>query len=131
LPDLSGLIGIPFLDQGRDPAVGLDCWGMFMEVQRRFGNHVPDFRIPCKATPQIGEIVSSELGKWERIEEPEAGCAVLMAISPEMPDVVQHFGVYIGNGKFLHTLEKTGAIVSRVGDAFWSKKIRGFYRWIR
>jgi len=101
-----------------------------MEAQRRFGNNVPDFQIPCKATARIGEAVSSEIGRWERIEEPEAGCAVLMALSPEMPEVVQHFGVYVGGGRFLHTLEKTGSILSSAHDGFWKLKIRGFYRWI-
>jgi len=64
-----------------------------------------------------------------KIDEPVAGCAVVMAIDPMHPDLIQHIGVYIGEGKFIHILENHGVIVSRINDRFFSKKIRGFYRW--
>ena len=129
LPDLSGLIGIPFVDGGRDPATGLDCWGLFMEVQKRFGVDVPDFQVSCHSTPGIDDAFAEAIGRWRRIEKPTPGCGVALAIDPNFPDTVQHFGVYIGGGKFLHTLEKTGAILTSVHHEFWKNKVRGFYEW--
>ena len=36
------LIGIPYVDYGRDPHKGLDCWGLAMELYRRRGIQLPD-----------------------------------------------------------------------------------------
>ena len=129
LPDLSGLIGIPFVDGGRDPLTGLDCWGLFMEVQKRFGVEVPDFKICCHQTGSIDGAFLGAIGRWRRTEKPTPGCGVALAIDPNFPDTVQHFGVYIGGEKFLHTLEKTGAILTSVHHEFWKNKLRGFYEW--
>ena len=126
---ISDLIGIPFVDGGRDVSKGVDCWGLFMVAMKRFGYDVPDFRVPCKATREIDGTLKSEIGRWERIMLPVPGCGVAMSTDPGMPRMISHFGVYVGSGKFLHTLEKTGSIISRLDDPFWKKSIRGFYRW--
>ena len=129
--DLSGLLGVPFTDKGRNPSTGLDCWGLVMAAQERFGHRVPDFQIPCKATEEIGGVVASELGRWRKVEVPEPGDIVLMATDPLKPDTIQHFGTYIGGDKhlFLHTREKTGAIISSIHHDFWKGTIRGYVRW--
>lgn len=36
------LLRVPFLEDGDDPAVGLDCWGQAREVCRRAGVPFPD-----------------------------------------------------------------------------------------
>ena len=132
MPSLDGLIGIPFEDGGRNEK-GLDCWGLFMLAQKRFGNDVPDFKVSCFDAPSISALASSEQesGRWERITEPEPGCAILFATDPRMPDMVNHVGVYLGDGKFLHTQKKVFSHTMRINDAYWSRKIRGFYRWAR
>jgi len=127
----SGLVGIPFADGGRNLAKGVDCWGLFMAGMARFGVIVPDFQIPCDATGDISEAFGKEIGKWERVILPRPGDAVVMVIDPYKPKDVQHFGVYIGHGKFLHTMRKTGSVISKVDDPMWRRRIRGFYRWSR
>jgi cell wall-associated NlpC family hydrolase len=46
------------------------------------------------------------------------------------PSIVHHFGVYIGNNKFIHTLKKQGPQITSLNDTTYRKRIRGFYRWI-
>jgi cell wall-associated NlpC family hydrolase len=128
-PDLSGLIGIPFVQNGRDPAKGLDCWGLCREVFRRYGIDVPDFQMACYDAFQIHDAVESERPFWIRLDEPEDGCLVLFALDAFAPDIIQHLGVYVGEGKILHTLEKRGSSLIRLNDRFFGKKMRGFYRW--
>ena len=41
--EISDLIGVPFVSRGRDPKIGLDCWGLVMEIGRRMGKNIPDF----------------------------------------------------------------------------------------
>ena len=53
LRNLKKYIGVPFLDGGRDPSVGLDCWGLFLLVEKEFGISVPDFTIPCDDAESI------------------------------------------------------------------------------
>lgn len=131
MPDLSGLVGVRFLDGGRVLEQGLDCWGLLMEAQRRFGRAVPNFQIPCHATQEIGGIVASELGRWKKVEVPEPGDVVMMANDIDHPEIIQHFGTYFGGYKslFLHTLEKTGAIMTSIHHEYWARKIRGYVRW--
>ena len=128
-PDLRDLIGVPFVGGGRDPKKGLDCWGLLVIAAGRYGHVVPNYEIDCHDTERIEKQVLSDIGGWEKIEEPEPGCVVLMNLDPEMPDAIQHFGVYIGGGRFLHTLKKTGSCRSSIHDRFWTNKVRGYLAW--
>jgi cell wall-associated NlpC family hydrolase len=121
----SDLLGVPFKDGGRDLA-GLDCWGLVMEVSRRQGRSLPDYQVPCYMALRVAEAAADEIsaGKFYPVAVPQAGDLVAMALLPEMPDLVQHFGIMIDGQRFLHTLIKTGPILSRVNGLF---NIKGFY----
>ena len=133
MPDLRDLIGIPFLQNGRDPAVGLDCWGLCREALRRFGRDVPDFPHAVYDALEIDAQAATEArtGRWERIDQPEPGCVAAMAVDPDLPGAITHLGVYIGGGRILHTIQKLNSSLFRLDDRFWGRKIRGYYRWVR
>ena len=124
------LIGIPFVDGGRDPATGLDCWGLVMAAMRKYGQEVPDFKVGCFATKQIDGTYAIAARDWKRVQAPEEGVVVAMAIDPLAPGAVQHFGVCIGGGYFLHTLMKISSCKTRLDDPYFGRKVRGFYQWI-
>jgi cell wall-associated NlpC family hydrolase len=44
--------------------------------------------------------------------------------------MVQHVGVYIGNGRVIHTLKKRESHLIRIDDSYWSLKIVKYYRWM-
>jgi len=131
LPDLRDLIGIPFVQAGRDPALGLDCWGLCREALRRFGQEVPDFPQTVYDALEIDArfIEERQACRWRQVAEPVPGCVVAMAIDPELPEAITHLGVYIGGGRVLHTIQKLNASLFRLDDRFWGGKIRGYYRW--
>ncbi|MDX9803918.1 MAG: NlpC/P60 family protein [Dehalococcoidales bacterium] len=125
------LIGIPFVDGGRDPTTGLDCWGLFIVARRCFGFLTPDYAISCFATDLIDNAVAQAvLDQWYPIKTPYPGCGVAMRTDAGCPEAVQHFGVYVGNNRFLHTLAKTGAIQTRLDDRYFGRKIVGYYRYM-
>jgi len=122
------LLGVPFVDGGRDMQ-GLDCWGLFIEVMRRCGYPVPDYKVSCFDAAGIGTAYQEGIGAWQRVGSPSPGLAVAMAIHEKAPDMVQHFGVALDRRRFIHTLEKTGVIITKFSDPFFNRKIKGFYRW--
>ena len=123
-------IGTPFVDGGRDPAAGLDCWGLVMAVMRQMGIEIPDYTISCFDSSAVGDQARQDMARClEPVSQPEPGAIVLMSTDPEVPGAIQHFGVCIDSRRFIHTSERTGCIVTRVSDRFWVHRIKGFYRW--
>lgn len=128
--DVSDLIGIPFVDGGRDPKVGLDCWGLFMIVMSRLGQTVPDYKISCFDSTEIGKAARYALAtQWLKTDQPGPGVGVALEMDPDRQGCIQHFGVGISKYKFAHTLRKTGCILSRTDDRYWLQKIKGYYQW--
>lgn len=132
---------------GTDPQNGLDCKSLFVEAMNIFGNKVQVGNIEMLAVEEVVAALAREQypytdidcssiekelksGHWQKIDEPIEGCAVTMAIDSFKPDKIQHLGVYIGEGKFIHILEEPGVIISRIDDRYWRRKIKGFYKWL-
>jgi cell wall-associated NlpC family hydrolase len=123
------LIGVPFVDGGRDPHLGLDCWGLVLVVFNRATLLLPDYRIGCHDTDAIGVAVAGErlLGRWRRWNAHDVPTPALVAIRFNSPLLVNHTGVYVGEGKFLHTRETTGVVVEKIDSPAWRHRIEGFY----
>jgi len=126
------LFKAPFVRGGRNIETGLDCQGLFIELMRYYGHEVKESFVAEYATQEVAQVVEKEIGsgKWLKLNEPEIGCAVGMALDSMFPFLVQHLGIYIGEGKFIHILEKRGVVTNKITDRFFSGKIRGYYRWI-
>ena len=142
---LHDLFGAKYERRSGNPG-SYDCKSLFVEVMNRYGNEIstPDIEVlaieKVLAAQARGEYAYTEIdaamiqaeidsGKWEQIDNPEPGCAVTIALDPNKPDLIQHLGVYVGDGKFIHIMQKTGVIVTRIDDIFFKRKIRGYYRW--
>ena len=125
------LIGIPFVDRGRDRN-GMDCWGLALAAMRHFGKDVPDFDVSCFDTLSIHAIYDGQRARWawQKVEIPEPGDIAIMCLDPRYPEMVQHVGVYIGNGRVIHTLKKRESHLIRIDDSYWSLKIVKYYRWM-
>ena len=127
---LNGLVGKEFVDGGRDIATGMDCWGLVMEVFKRYGMEVPDFVVgafACQAIDALaGEAV--ETREWEEVYRPEDRDVPLVVLMRMHHDLITHAGVFVGGNRIIHTTKSTGVIVSRV-DALKSR-IAGYYKYI-
>ena len=121
---LNDLIGLPFIDGGRDPAVGLDCWGLSTEVFRRYGISLPDYKISCEDASRIHGQVKEQQAFWRRCGQ-EIPVPALMVI--RFTVYCDHTGVYIGQGRFIHTRKGIGVSIDRVDNPAWAKRIEGFY----
>lgn len=121
---LNDLIGLPFIDGGRDPAVGLDCWGLSTEVFRRYGISLPDYKISCEDASRIHSEVMTQRAGWRRCEQ-EIPVPALVVI--RFTVYCDHTGVYIGQGRFIHTRKGIGVNIDRIDSPAWANRIEGFY----
>ena len=124
--DYTSLIGIPFVDQGRDPKIGLDCYGLAKEVFRWHGIDLPEYWISCKDVSRINQTAEEEKksGRWIQLEKPRVPCLIYLRFNEFKWN---HVGVYIGNGWFIHTAETTGVRKERLDHPYWRNRIEGFY----
>jgi len=121
------LIGKPFVDGGRGPD-NFDCWGLAAEVYKRFGKDLPDYKICCEDASRINAEMETQRPRWKQIDDPIIPCLVVMRAGSNFAN---HVGVYIGEGKIIHTLSGISASIIRVDDPNWRKRIEGYYvpRW--
>lgn len=119
------LIGVPFADGGRGPDA-FDCWGLCREVYRRFGLELPDYALCCYDAEGFLRHFAEQRPLWQRHELPNVPTPAVVAIRFNAPSV-NHVGVHIGEGKFLHTREKTGVVIELVASPAWRRRIEGFY----
>ena len=129
--ELNELFYTSFVKGGRDLESGLDCQGLLLKVMSLYGYDVKDTDIASYATEAVASVISDELqsGKWQKIDVPEEGCVVVIALDSMAPEKAQHLGVYLGEGKFIHILEKRGVVTNRIDDRFFRQKIRGYFLW--
>lgn len=120
--EYSDLIGVPFVDGGRD-ASGLDCWGLAKECFFRQGIIVQDYDISAMATIAIDHELKANENVWRKIEEPVVGCLVL--INASCNGFANHVGIYVGDHKFLHAYAHTGVCLSTIKR--WQSHIKGYY----
>lgn len=118
------LIGLPFIDGGRNPTVGLDCWGLSTEVFRRYGIILPDYKISCEDASRIHSEVNEQRSWWRKCEE-DIPVPALVVI--RFTVYCDHTGVYIGQGRFIHTRKRIGVNIDRIDNPAWANRIEGFY----
>ena len=130
--DYEDLIGIPFVNGGRNRAIGFDWYGLVMEVYSRLGVRLPEVTADWDDEEKINGIGQREAASsaWRRVAPPlPVPCLVALRMGTP-PGIVNHTGVYIGNGKFIHTRAKIGVCISRLDSPAWRGVIEGFYVYV-
>jgi cell wall-associated NlpC family hydrolase len=105
-----------------------DCWGLCMEMYRRFGLSLPDFASGIEAA-RIHEQINQEIRyrdfiKIEKVEVPSL--ATFRVIFP----YVSHVGVMITQRNFIQIMEK-GVSIGRIDFPPWKNRFAGMYRYNR
>ena len=131
MTNFSDLIGVPFVNRGRSKDVGYDCYGLVKEVYRRYGYNIPEYDTDYTDTERINGLIAGNTKgyPWHKIAEPKAPC--LLAIRFGAPyGVINHTGVYIGDGMFVHTRERIGVNIDSIYSPAWRRVIVGFYEYV-
>jgi cell wall-associated NlpC family hydrolase len=99
------LIGAPF-EYGK-----MDCEILVQKVFGRYNIDIPDYNMARSAINLYNakeriDLIKKEIAKWTEIEEPEVPCLVALSRFGH----VTHVGVYVGDGKFIHTTSTRGSV---------------------
>lgn len=77
------LIGVQFKNRGRDITSGVDCYGLVMEVYRRFGIDLPEFTADFDDVEKINSLICTEAVKtsvWREVSKGEISAPCIIAI---------------------------------------------------
>lgn len=128
------LIGVPFANRGRDVKTGLDCYGLVKEVYKRFGHDIPEYTADYDDVKKVNELITGKTSiksNWKKVNIDVMPVPCLLAIRFGVPPgVVNHTGVYIGDGKFIHIRENIGVCVDRINSPAWKRQIEGCYEFV-
>lgn len=130
---LSGYVGLPYADRGRDEQTGLDCWGLVrLFYLEQFGIDLPSHTEryeSSEARSQTAELVAHETSRaWRSVSVPRYGDVVALSTLGRP----FHVGVVLDGSRFLHTLNpEQGAVIDTLRSPSWAKRIEGYYRHTR
>ena len=137
---IDDLIGVRYKKDGRNKKEGLDCYGLAIEVSKRFGHDLTDLINEVAENESVSFNSDSEIlfsvhdgTKYTRdiskipvirVDEPsEEGDLVLFLNSRHIP---YHIGVYLGEGLIIHC-NKFGVHIEHINQMDYL--IGRVYRW--
>jgi len=124
---IDDLIGVKFRKNGRSKKEGFDCYGLAIEVSKRYGHNLADLLEEASKNPETeltndNNIIFSvhDGTKYTKdissipvrvVNEPQKeGDLVLFLNSRKIP---YHIGVYVGDGRLIHC-NKMGVHIERL-----------------
>ena len=106
MTDFDDLIGVPYVEDGRDPGTGLDCYGLVLVIAERIGRR-PEWREVPFSSRQAGDVLAlSVLG------------------------VPGHTGVVIDAERMIHAARGKGVCVERYTGVAWRRRVSGVFRFV-
>lgn len=127
MPDFSDLIGVRFRNHGRSVSEGFDCYGLAIEVSRRYGHELIDlwYKLSDSDTFAInaGGMIARMSDRVERTDGQEQGNLVVFFEGGRMV----HIGVLVDEDRMIHCDRYGVRIVSLSG--YYRKKWE-IYRWL-
>lgn len=124
----SNFIGVKFSDD-EESFDGANCYGLVRLFYREeLGIIIPSLNVPSNHSNKVYATFLKQISEhWKSVEEPSYGDVVAMAQNFAHPKIVQHVGIYIGDGKVLHTLNKINSHITSIETL--RPIIKGFYTW--
>lgn len=125
--NINKLIGKPFVPSGTEGITRYDCYSCARDTfYEAYGIKLSEhFLVDTYDDANVNKQIDYEAShKWERVEVPVEPCIVTFRFNSKF---VNHVGVYIGDGKFIHNRERKGVNIDRIDSPAWRHRIEGFY----
>jgi cell wall-associated NlpC family hydrolase len=115
---------IPYVEKGRDPSIGFDCWGLVYWLLKSLGSTIPDYTDNIKFADDEYNIVLQEYHKYgKKVDGLIPGDLIFF----RRKDKTKHVGMYIGSGDFVHCTE-AGVHISSIEEQPLKRQIEMFIR---
>lgn len=114
--DFSSLIGIPYEEK--------NCWDLvvsfYSTILKIELKHYYDGPTPHRDVTK--NLIYSNVGEFEKVTSPSFGDIILI----KLYGVESHIGVYVENGRMLHSIRGRGSVIELLDR--WKTTIVGYYR---
>ena len=123
-------LGIQFKYRGTAVDEGFDCYNLCHAIYRERGVELPEYAYSDNPEDTvIHQLINEGRDLFQKIEKPEPYCLVLFSLKPPY---ATHLGVVLDDcQRFIHIMAKRSVTVERLDNIFWSRRIEGYYRYVR
>lgn len=121
---IDDLLGVKYTHNGRSLKNGFDCYGLAIEVSKRYGHQLPDEDYFKSSTRNFGKCrdIGIKQVSVKKVEEPQKEGDIILFKSSS---VLNHIGIYIGNSSYIHC-DKHGVHICKLGN----RDIGVVYTWL-
>ena len=114
LDEAYSYLGTPYVYGGASHS-GTDCSGFTMAVFAKFGIH-------------LSHGAQSQYGAGRHVSEAQRKAGDLVFFSGYGTSSIQHVGIYLGGGQFIHASTSSGVIISNIYDSYYGPHYYGACR---
>ena len=122
--DIADLIGVPFVEFGRDIKNGLDCYGLAIEVEKRLGKTLKDVALEKFDREKVEQTAPNLNVKKLRLDEISEG--VILEFYG-LQDKRLHIAVALDKKTFIHATENQGVRISSFASSRTYLKLANVY----
>jgi cell wall-associated NlpC family hydrolase len=123
--NLKEYINLPYKNIGRDKS-GVDCYGLVKVIyEDKLNINLPDFTELLYDKDWYktqNHIIDNIWEDWVEVTQPYKIWDALLFYSFELKTIVNHIGIMIDEGKFLHISSKYPSRVDRLTD-YWESRL--------
>ena len=101
-------LGNPYVYGGTSLTNGADCSGFTMRVFGHFGY-------------SLSHAASAQYRASVRISDSERQAGDLVFFTGFGSGVIEHVGIYIGGGRFIHASTSNGVIISSLSESYYAR----------
>jgi len=125
--NIDDLLAVRYVENGRSREEGFDCYGLAIEVCRRFGYEIPDLEEAKVKGYDFFKCMQKgvSLSKVKEVDYPLEPADVVFL--KNNVGVLDHIGVCLGNGLMIHC-NRYGVHIDKIHK--WDKRIGRCYRWL-
>lgn len=125
------LLGMEFALGGRGKDKKIDCYGVLSHYYREFGLSLPDYNSSEDWGENEDTILSEYANFFTRLklnstDELRVGDMILFI--GHGATSMGHLGVYLGDGKFIHSYKKIGVKIDSLTNKIWKENAIKFFR---